>query len=134
MKQPVLVATVALIAALTGVPGAAVAGAEPPPPCSFTLSAPEVTQVNGATMVTATLGPDVCGLPAGPSISVACLQLQGVDPGATCTQARGSDPAQIFLPYKPGGTYASSGRGCPSWIGSQPAQWCQILGPYTATL
>jgi hypothetical protein len=125
MKQSILVTAVALTAALAGVPGATVASAEPPPPCSFTLSAPEVTD---------TLGPAACGLPAGPSISVVCLQQTGVDPGATCTTTRGTDPAQITLPYKAGGTYASSGRGCPSWIGSQPAQWCTILGPYTATL
>ena len=98
------------------------------------VSAPEVVQVNGATMVTATLGPDACGFPAGPSLSIACLQLLGVDTGGTCTQAHGTDPAQIYVPYRQGGTYAASGRGCPSWAGQPPAQWCQILGPYTATL
>ncbi|MCV7226017.1 hypothetical protein H7J73_08220 [Mycolicibacterium komossense] len=122
------------VVALSGLTGITAAHAEPPPPCSFTLSAPEVVQVDGVAMVTATLGPDACGFPAGPSLSIACLQLQGVDTGGTCTQAHGSDPAQIYVPYRPGGTYASSGRGCPSWAGQSPAQWCQILGPVTATL
>lgn len=122
------------VVALSGLTGITAARAEPPPPCSFTLSAPEVVQVDGVAMVTATLGPDACGFPAGPSLSIACLQLQGVDTGGTCTQAHGSDPAQIYVPYRPGGTYASSGRGCPSWAGQSPAQWCQILGPVTATL
>ena len=120
--------------AVAGFAGPALGHAEPPPPCAFTLSTPEVVQVNGATMVTASLGPGACAFPAGPSLSIACLQLQGVDTGGTCTQAHGSDPAQIYVPYRPGGTYAASGRGCPSLAGQSPAQWCQILGPYTATL
>jgi hypothetical protein len=69
-------------------PGAGVAGAEPPPPCDFTLSPPEVVRVNGASMVTSTVAPDVCIVPpAGPSLNVACLELLGVDTGGTCRDA-----------------------------------------------
>lgn len=126
---------VALALAFTGGAGTDIASAEPPPPCGFTLSAPQVVQVNGASMVTATVAPDVCVVPpAGPSLNVACLQLLGVDTGGTCAQSRGTDTAQVYVPYRPG-TYAARGRGCPSWIGqANAAPICQLLGPVNASV
>lgn len=128
-----LVLPVALTAAaLTTVAGAAVAHAEPPPPCAFTLSAPEVVQVNGVDMVTATATTAGCGPGAGPYLNVACIQ--GGDLPNQCTQAHGTDAAQVYAPYRPGQTYVATGRGCAAWIGQSPAPLCQVLGPYSAAL
>jgi hypothetical protein len=133
MNRPILVVWVALTAALTGVSAANVARAEPAPPCSFTLSPPQLEQVAGANMVTATVAPAACGAPASPYLSVACLQ--GDASANQCTQAHGGDTAQVSVPYRPGATYTSTGRGLGSWMGqSSPAQDWQILGPYSATL
>jgi hypothetical protein len=131
MNRPILVVWVVFSAAVTSVVGAGVARAEPPPPCSYVLSSPEVVQVSGGTMVTATVAPGACG--AIPFLSVACLQ-EG-NRGAQCTQAHGSDIAQVYAPYHPGATYSSSGRGLASWNAQWPAtpDW-QLLGPYIATL
>ena len=135
MIRPVLVVQVALTVALTTIAGAGVAHAEPPPPCSFTLSAPEVVQVNGVDMVTATAALAGCGPGAGPYVSVACVQLQGNDLSSRCMQAHGTDAAQVYYgPYRPGATYVASGRGCATWLGQSPAPLCQILGPNTAAL
>ena len=119
-----------------GVGAAPVASAEPPPPCAYTLSAPQVVQVDGASMVTATVAIGNCVTPPGaPTLSVACLQLQADNAPVQCTQAHGEDAAQIFYaPYKPGATYIATGRGCPSWLGQSIAPLCQMLGPVTATL
>lgn len=134
MIRPSLVLGVALTAALTTVGCAAVAHAEPPVPCAFTLSAPEVVQVNGADMVTATATTAGCGPGAGPYLNVACVQPQASDLTNQCTQAHGTDAAQVFVPYRPGLTYVATGRGCGAWIGQSPAPLCQVLGPNSATL
>jgi hypothetical protein len=120
-----------------GVGGIPVAAADPPPPpCAFTLSPPQVVQVNGASMVTATVAIGNCvAPPAGPTLTVACVQLQAPSAATQCTQAHGTDAAQVFYaPYQRGATYIATGRGCPSWIGQSIAPLCQILGPETATL
>jgi hypothetical protein len=133
MSRPILVVGVALSAALTTLAGGNVARAEPPPPCSFALSPPQVVQVAGVNMVTATVAPARCGSPASPFLSVACLQ--GDDLATQCTQAHGSDTAQVYAPYRAGATYASTGRGLGSWSGqSNPTPDWQLLGPYVATL
>lgn len=107
----------------------------PPPPCSFTLSSPQVVQVSGVDMVSATVAPDACGPPATPATSVACLQIQVGDRAIRCSPSDNSGSAQVFVePYVPGATYVSSGRGCGAWIGQLPAPDCQLLGPYSATL
>ncbi|MGB0969611.1 MAG: hypothetical protein ACPGVG_01420, partial [Mycobacterium sp.] len=74
----------ALTAVFAGVQGAGLATAGPPPPCSFTLSMPQLVQVSGVDMVTATLTPDQCGPPAAPAQSVACLQKQAGDRVTRC--------------------------------------------------
>jgi hypothetical protein len=137
MSRPRLLVWVALTAAfavaLANVTGTRMARAEPPPPCSFALSPPEVVQVSGVNMVTATVAPAACGMPAGPFLSVACLQ--GADSATQCSQAHGSDTARVYAPYRPGATYTSTGRGLGSWIGqSSPTPDWQILGPDIATL
>jgi hypothetical protein len=125
---------VALILALAGaaVPGAARAEPWPPSPCGFTLSPPQVVDVGGVTKVTATVTSAVCGVTASPYKSVACVELQG-QRGGSCMQ--GTDTAQVYFePYHPGATYISRGRGCGIIVPTLPADNCQILGPYSATL
>lgn len=125
-----------LIAALplAGLAGAGPAAAEPPPPCSFTLSAPQVVERDGAAMVTATVAPAECGAPSTPYMSVACLQVVGGDTPLRCAQGAGWAPAQVYLPLIPGATYTATGRGGGRWIGQDPAPRWQQLGPHTATL
>ena len=134
MSRAVIVLAGVFIAGLTGFEGATVAHAGPPPPCSYTLSPPEVVQVGGASMVTATVAPAVCGFPGNPRQGVACLQRQGGQSPVQCTQGRGEEAAQVYAPYSPG-TYVSTGRGCGGWAGiNEPAPDCQLLGPITAAL
>jgi len=123
--------TVAPVAVL----GASAAQAEPwpPSPCGFSITPPQVVQVDGVSKVTATVTSTVCGIAASPYQSVACVELQG-QPGGTCMQ--GTDTAQAYFsqPYQPGATYISRGRGCGIIVPTLPADNCQILGPLTATL
>jgi hypothetical protein len=121
---------------LTGVAGAGGAHAQPPPnpgPCNFTLSPPQVVQVNGVAKVTATLTPAGCLNPWKPKYGVACLYIQG---GAgQCTQSRDSAPAQVFYePYQPGTTYESTGRGCGAIFDFTTDPTCLMVGPINATL
>jgi hypothetical protein len=136
MIRSILVFWATFAAVLGGVGVAPVASAEPPPPCAFTLSPPEVVQVDGVSMVTASVVIGNCVVPpAGPTLSVACMQLQAANAPTQCAQAHGTDAAQVFYgPYQPGATYISTGRGCPSWLGQSTAPLCQLLGPQTATL
>ncbi len=113
---------------------AGVASAEPaPPPCSYTLSPPQVVQLSGTNMVTATLTPAACDR-SDSYLLVACVQLQGSDGPAQCVQGQGILPAQVYYqPYRPGATYISTGRGC-SLKGNPPQPVCSPTGPFTATL
>ena len=98
--------------ALAGVTVASGAQAEPlpPSPCGFTLSPPQVVQVDGVSKVTATVTSTVCGVAASPYKSVACVSSSPVQQRGSCMQ--GTDTAQAYFePYKPGATYTSSGRG-----------------------
>ena len=133
MMRRVAVFPAVLALAVTGVAAAGVASAEPVPPCSYTLSAPQVVQVSGASMVTATVSPAGCAAPSNPSLSVACLQLQGSDGPGLCADANGLGTAQVFAPYRPGTTYISSGKGCAS-TGNPARSLCDVVGPTTATL
>ncbi|MDY6995771.1 MAG: hypothetical protein SW019_04180 [Actinomycetota bacterium] len=122
-------------ALLSGSAGVAAAGPVPPaPPCSFTLSAPQVVHRDGADVVTATVAPADCGPPASPYLSVACVQLVGDGAPKQCAQGRDGQPAQVFYaPFVPGAAYTATGRGCGNWIGNEPAPQCQQLGPHTVT-
>jgi hypothetical protein len=125
----------ALTLALAGVIGIGTAQAEPwpPSPCGFTLSPPQVVQVDGVSKVTATVTSTVCGVAASPYQSVACVELAG-QPGGSCMQGTDSAQAYYSQPYQPGATYTSRGRGCGIIVPTLPADNCQILGPLTATL
>lgn len=135
MSRHALVFVVAIVTVLSWVSGPNLAHAGPPPPCSFTLSPPHVVQISGVNTVTATVAPDVCGPPATPAKSVACLQVQGGEGVTHSYPSDGSGSAQVFLePVVPGATYVATGRGCSAWIGQPPAPDCQLLGPYSAKL
>ena len=125
-----LTAAVALVLAGT----TAVAGASPgPTACAYTLSPPQVVQLSGTNVVSATLTPAACDQ-SNPYLMVACIQLQGGDGPAQCAEGRGTLPAQVYYqPYRPGATYISTGRGCAS-KGNPPQGVCSEAGPFTATL
>ena len=80
-----------------------------------------------------TVSPVGCAAPSNPSLSVACLQLQGSDGPGLCAHANGPVTAYVFAPYRPGTTYISSGKGCAS-TGNPPRSFCAVVGPATATL
>jgi hypothetical protein len=126
----VLTAAVALAFAGT----APVASAEPSaPPCSYRLSPPQIVQLGGANVVTATLSPAGCDQSTAYQ-TVACVQMQGSDGPGQCAQQTGILTAQVFYqPYRPGATYVATGRGCAN-TGNPPQPVCQPMGPLTATL
>jgi len=127
----VWVSSMLALAGLVG-PGAASADPWPPSPCGFSITPPEVVQVDGVSKVTATVTSQVCGVAASPYKSVACVSLLGPDANTACMQ--GTDTAQAYYDYKPGATYTSSGRGCGIIVPTLPADNCQILGPVQVTL
>jgi hypothetical protein len=89
-----MVLTAALALALGGT--AAVARAEPsPPPCAYTLSPPQVTQLSGTNVVTASLSPAGCDRSVA-YLTVACVQLLGSDGPGQCAQQSGILTAQVF--------------------------------------
>ena len=135
MIRPSWLCLATLTLALAGVVGATAAQAEPwpPSPCGFTLSPPQVVQVDGVSKVTATVTSVVCGVAASPYQSVACVELAGQQ-GGSCMQGTDTAQAYYFEPYQPGATYSSRGRGCGIIVPTLPADNCQILGPITATL
>ncbi|KUI38031.1 hypothetical protein [Mycobacterium sp. GA-2829] len=121
------------VAATLTVAGTAAAQAQPPPPCTYTLSTPVVVDTAEGPAVSATVAPAQCGWPAEPGFAVACLQLSGDGSVTRCMQSRGTDSAQVlFTPYVPGVGYTATGRGCGRWAGQPPAPLCQPLGPQTA--
>ena len=117
--------------ALSGFAGASGVLANPPPPgtlCSFELSPPVV----GADGVTATLTPLGCAGAFRPHLSVVCLQR--ADSSPQCSQGRGTDTAQVSVPFVPGATYTSSGRGLGTLFNDMAEPNWQLLGPITAFL
>ena len=136
MNRAVMVLWGVATSAMCGVAGASGVQAEPLPPpgtlCSFTLSPPQVVRVSGADMVTATVTPVSCAGAFRPGVSVVCVQ--AADSSAQCTQARGEDTAQVYLPYRPGGTYTSTGRGLGTLFNDASEPNWQLLGPFTTAL
>src|SRR5262245_53877488 len=132
MVRSPIVLTAAVALALGG--SVSVANGEPSAPaCSYRLSPPQVVQLSGTNVVTATLAPAACNRSAA-YLTVACLQLQGSDGPGQCAQQNGILTAQVFYqPYRPGATYISTGRGCAN-TGNPPQGVCQPMGPLTATL
>lgn len=121
-------------AALLAIAGAAPANAEPAsPPCSYTLSPPQLVQLSGTTTVSSTLS--VAGCTGSVAyMTVACVQLHGSDGPGQCAQQNGILTAQVFYqPYRPEATYTATGMGCAN-TGNPPQPVCQPLGPITATL
>jgi hypothetical protein len=112
------------------------AQADPPPPpgtlCSFTLSPPQLVQVSGKDMVTATLTPDGCAGAFRPYKSVVCVAGGGVS--NSCSQASEAATAQVTVPYQPGATYTSTGRGLGTLFNDMSEPNWQLVGPLTAAL
>lgn len=126
--------TLLLAAAMLPLAGtAAVAVAEPPPPtCTYDLSPPQVVDVSGTSMVTATIAPAACER-SNVYLSVACVQMQGSQEAPKCRESNGVLAAQVFYaPYEPGATYVSTGRGCAN-TGNPPQPVCIPVGPLSAT-
>lgn len=110
------------------------AHAETGAPCSFTLTPPRVVQVSGRDMVTTTVAPGGCVVAAEPTMSVACIQMQGSQTAEQCEHKEGTQTAQVYYaPYRRGATYTATGSGCAS-TGNPPQSICQTTGPLTATL
>ena len=130
-RSPVLVAAAVALALSGATP---VASAEPAkPPCAYTLSPPQVTQLSGTNVVTSTLSTAACDRSVAYQ-TVACINLQGSDGPGQCAQQNGTLTAQVFFqPYRPGATYIATGRGCAT-TGNPPQPVCQPMGPLTATL
>jgi len=131
LRAPMLLAAAVVLASGGTV---AVAGAEPsPPPCAYTLSPPQVVQLSGTDVVTATLSPAACDRSI-TYLTVACVQLQGSEGPGQCAEGQGILPAHVyFQPYRPGATYISTGRGC-SAKGNPPQPVCLSTGPFSAAL
>ncbi|MGO4444128.1 hypothetical protein AB4Z42_12315 [Mycobacterium sp. 2YAF39] len=136
MNRAAMVIGMSSAVVLGGLACAGGAHAQPPPnpgPCNYTLSPPQVVQVNGVTKVTATLTPAGCLAPWKPKYGIACLSIQGGS--EQCTNARNAVPTQVFYePYQPGATYASTGRGCSAIFDYTTDPNCLLLGPVNATL
>lgn len=134
--DPSMVRSLMLLIAAATLPvagTAAVAAAEPPPTCTYNLTPPQVVDVSGTSMVTATIQPGACER-SNVYLSVACLQKQGSPEAPKCEQNNGIVPAQVFYaPYQPGATYVSTGRGCAN-TGNPPQPVCTPVGPLTATI
>ncbi len=126
-----MVLTAAVAFALAG---AVSAKADPvPATCSYTLARPQVVQLSGTNVVTATLSPTACDRSVAYQ-AVACIQMQGDDGPGQCAQQNGILMAQVFYqPYRPGATYMATGRGC-AITGNPPRAVCQSKGPLSATL
>lgn len=134
--DPGMIRSLMLLVAVVTLPlagTAAVAVAEPPPTCSYNLTAPQVVDVSGTKMVTASIQPGACER-SNVYLSVACVQKQGSPEAPNCQQNNGVLPAQVFYaPYEPGATYVSTGRGCAN-TGNPPQPVCTPVGPFTATI
>jgi hypothetical protein len=132
----VLAASVATV--LGGVALATTAAATPSdgatdPSCVYTLSTPQVVQVSGVPMVTATLKPYPCTGSINPNYLNVCLKAETNAGAGTCGFSAVPSMAEVFLPYKPGTTYVASGTGCGSVYTTQ-GSLCSSLGPFSTTL
>lgn len=115
-----------------GVSQASPSGDEGTGQCSFVLTPPEVVQVSGGSVVSATLHPGPCTMEAVPNSSVVCLSIAGEGPGE-CASQSGRDPAEVRYSYRPGSTYVLRAQGCASLF-QPPYTLCQNFGPSQTTL
>ncbi|MEZ0340883.1 hypothetical protein ACAG25_12960 [Mycobacterium sp. pV006] len=119
--------------ALTGGVVAAPAVAQPAPaPCAYVLSPPRLVDVDGTTMVTATVDTGACD-GAVTYQTMVCLQPTGGTGPGQCAQGRGILPAQVFAPHRAGTSYTATGRGC-ALRGNPPQSFCVEPQPSTVTL
>jgi hypothetical protein len=121
---------------LAGLGFAPTAAAAPPsdgPSCVYTLSRPQVVSVSGTAMVTATLKPYPCTGEINPNSLTVCVNPQGSSSPGHCGFSAVPSMAQVFVPYKPGTTYVTTGTGCGSVYTTQ-GSICSTLGPVTTTL
>jgi hypothetical protein len=133
MIRSLMALNAAATLALAGTAAVAGASPSPSPPCAYTLTPPQVSQLSGTNVVTATLTPAACDQ-SDSYLLVACVQLQGSEGPGQCAQGEGILPAHVYYqPYRPGATYISTGRGCSS-KGNPPTPVCSTSGPFTATL
>lgn len=109
--------------------------------CSFVLTPPKIVQVSTATMVMASVKPGPCTMDAIPNGSTVCMSLQGQDSRGECNDRVGPEPAMVYYPYRPGGTYIVTGRGCadsfydPVYQNIGPVKTiCQTIGPTSFTM
>jgi hypothetical protein len=111
------------------------AGAEPagePVLCTYTMSDPQVVDVSGTPMVSATLAPAACTGTAKPTFSQVCLSTR--DSVGWCAELPGYTTARVyFSPYTPGTSYTAKGRGCATQL-QPPTEFCSSVGPRTVTL
>jgi hypothetical protein len=125
--------------ALAGAGHASTATASPPsddadsPSCVYTMSAPQVVSVSGVAMVTATLKPFPCTGHISPNSLTVCIEAQGSATAPQCAFRAVPEMAEVFVPYKPGTTYITSGTGCGSVFTTQGAI-CASVGPRSTTL
>ncbi len=103
------------------------------PSCVYTLSAPQVIQVSGTAMVTATLTPYPCTGSISPNSMTVCLQAEQRPAAGKCGFSAVPDYAEVFVPYEPGMTYVSKGTGCGSVYTTQ-GTLCASVGPYSTSL
>jgi hypothetical protein len=124
---------------LAGLACAATANADPTPDvveepsCVYTLSTPQVVQVSGVAMVTATLTPYPCTGSINPNSMTVCLEAEQNPSAGKCGFSAVPDFAEVFVPYKPGTTYISKGTGCGSVYTTQ-GSLCATVGPNRTAL
>lgn len=109
------------------------------PSCAYTLSLPQLVEVSGANMVTATVTPYPCTGSIVPTRQVVCINAEGSSGAGQCASRPAESTAQVyFTPYVPGATYISSGKGCgvelAGTAGGPQSAVCVGLGPYSAVL
>lgn len=127
---PGVVISAVLVGVMNGA-GPAVAAPEDPG-CATSLSSPQVIDVSGTAMVSASVSPGACNR-AEPQLQVACLQMVGSAVAPVCVQAEGPGTARVnFAPYTPGASYVATGRSCAN-AGSPPVTYCRSAGPVTVT-
>jgi hypothetical protein len=107
-------------------------GAEQPS-CVYTLSPPQLVQVSGTTMVTATLTPYPCTGSINPNYLSVCIKPEQNAAAGNCGFSAVPSVAQVYAPYKPGTTYVTTGTGCGSVYTTQ-GSICSSLGPDSTTL
>lgn len=124
---------------LAGLAATTTAAAAPPPDeqdersCVYTLSTPQLVQVSGSTMVTATLTPYPCTGSINPNYLSVCLQPEQNASAGSCGFSSIPSYAEVFVPYKPGTTYVATATGCGS-VYTEEGSICSTVGPKSTTL